>query len=415
MNKEQLREKARTFDQRSKYHDLLLLDHIDKAVAYAKEHQFSSAVIEALEWHDFGKLFCFQASGEDLHFANHAAESERIYCEQPNYSEYVADLIKNHQTPITKKLLLSRGLDFCKELYNLQEADRFAHSLYAKMLPEHVEIVALRKATIREFERKVTIIKRLQHDFDYLSALGYEVVGVFLQGSQNYSLDTELSDIDTKAIVLPKFEDFLLLSQPVSMTLEIGEKKEHIDVKDIRIMFETFAKANVNFLEILFTKYKLINKKYAALFAPLFARREDIAFYDKKSLYNSIAGMALQKKAALKHPYPTIITKIEKFGYDPKQLHHIIRLEQFIARIVGGECFGAALTANHREYLLAIKYGSCPLLEAEQLANTSCNSIVSIKNKQLEVVHKKDETVPVLLASCKIAILRAWFKEELAR
>lgn len=36
-------------------------------------------------------------------------------------------------------------------------------------------------------------------------------VGLFLQGSQNYNLDYEGSDIDTKAIMLPSFSDFVLI------------------------------------------------------------------------------------------------------------------------------------------------------------------------------------------------------------
>ena len=53
------------------------------------------------------------------------------------------------------------------------------------------------------------IQKRITSDYSYVSGLGYTVLGVFLQGSQNYNLAYEGSDIDTKAIVLPSFEDFL--------------------------------------------------------------------------------------------------------------------------------------------------------------------------------------------------------------
>ena len=43
-------------------------------------------------------------------------------------------------------------------------------------------------------------------------------VGLFLQGSQNYNLDYEGSDIDTKAIMLPSFSDFVLNAKPLSTT-----------------------------------------------------------------------------------------------------------------------------------------------------------------------------------------------------
>ena len=90
-------------------------------------------------------------------------------------------------------------------------------------------------------------------------------VGLFLQGSQNYNLDYEGSDIDTKAIMLPSFSDFVLNAKPLSTT-HIMENNEHVDFKDIRLMFDCIKKQNVNFVEILFTPYSIINPEYADLF-----------------------------------------------------------------------------------------------------------------------------------------------------
>ena len=87
--------------------------------------------------------------------------------------------------------------------------------------------------------REEKIMKRVKEHYDYLIAQGYEVVFLALQGSQNYNLDiyTEqyMSDIDTKAVVLPSFKDFVYNRQPVSKTI-ILDNNEHIDVKDIRVM-----------------------------------------------------------------------------------------------------------------------------------------------------------------------------------
>lgn len=109
--------------------------------------------------------------------------------------------------------------------------------------------------------RKEKIMKRMQEHLEELEKRNYKVVGIFLQGSQNYDLDYEGSDIDTKAIVLPTFEQIVFNTKPVSTTL-ILENDEHIDVKDIRIMFSCFKKQNINFLEILFTDYFILNKDY---------------------------------------------------------------------------------------------------------------------------------------------------------
>ena len=46
----------------------------------------------------------------------------------------------------------------------------------------------------------------------------YQIVGCFLQGSQNYGLDYEGSDVDTKLIIVPKFADICLNRKPISTT-----------------------------------------------------------------------------------------------------------------------------------------------------------------------------------------------------
>ena len=105
------------------------------------------------------------------------------------------------------------------------------------------------------------------------------------------------------------------------------ENDEHVDVKDIRLMFDCFRKQNINFVEILFTKYRILNPKYASLFQPVLDSRELIGRYNDFASLNCMVGTAMEKQKALCHPYPATIDKIERFGYDPKQLHHILRLD----------------------------------------------------------------------------------------
>jgi hypothetical protein len=55
-----------------------------------------------------------------------------------------------------------------------------------------------------------------------------QIVGIFLQGSQNYGLDTPLSDVDTKLIVVPSFKDIAMNRKPVSTT-HVRANEEHTD------------------------------------------------------------------------------------------------------------------------------------------------------------------------------------------
>lgn len=204
-------------------------------------------------------------------------------------------------------------------------------------------------------------------------------VGLFLQGSQNYNLDYEGSDIDTKAIMLPSFSDFVLNAKPLSTT-HIMENNEHVDFKDIRLMFDCIKKQNVNFVEILFTPYSIINPEYADLFQPVLDAREEIARYNNYAGMNCIMGMALEKQKAMEHPYPATMDKIEAFGYDPKQLHHALRLREFMTRYEAGEPYADCLISNQCDYLKEVKRGCYSLKEARALMSTAIQSMTEDKS-----------------------------------
>ena len=207
--------------------------------------------------------------------------------------------------------------------------------------------------------REERIMKRVQEHYDYLQSLGYEVVCVCLQGSQNYGLDEYsdeyMSDIDTKAIVLPPLDDFIAASPPVS-TVIIMDNNEHAEVKDIRVMFEMFKKANISYIELLFTEFKIINPEWAEFIEPLFANRELISKYNRNQFLRCIAGMAKEKRKALCHPYPNLVEKIEKYGYDGKQLHHCVRLYNFITRFVNGESLDTCYKVGIPMYTILMNY-----------------------------------------------------------
>lgn len=227
--------------------------------------------------------------------------------------------------------------------------------------------------------------KRLQDDYKLLESKGFEVLGVFLQGSQNYDLDYEGSDIDTKAIVIPSFEDFVLNHKPDSTTLVL-ESNEHLDIKDIRLMFDCFKKQNINFLEILFTKYFVINPKYATCWKLIQDNVEKIAHYNNYAAVNCIAGMIYEKRAALCHRYEGLKDKIDKYGYDSKQLHHIVRCWEFLYRYIAGESYADCLISKDANHLIKIKsdntFYSCE--QACELADKLVEDSKLVKDKYME-------------------------------
>lgn len=89
----------------------------------------------------------------------------------------------------------------------------------------------------------MTIINRVE---DHLKeSLGFfpenKIVGIFLQGSQNYQLDTPESDVDTKLIVVPSFKDITMNAKLVSTT-HVRANNEHTDWEDVRLYNQCFYK-----------------------------------------------------------------------------------------------------------------------------------------------------------------------------
>ena len=229
-------------------------------------------------------------------------------------------------------------------------------------------------------DRQGELINRIHSDYRLLEDIGYTVLGVFLQGSQNYGLSYEGSDIDTKAIILPKFDDFISNKKPVSTT-HILPSTEHINIMDIRVMFETIKKQNINFVEILFTDYYCLNPLYEDLFMPMIENRELIARFNKMASVKCMIGMALEKRKALEHPYPTIKWKIDKWGADNKQLHHILRMKDFLERYINGENYKSCLTPRNREYLIDIKRNveNGEAITVERARELSDNAVAEIR------------------------------------
>lgn len=263
-------------------------------------------------------------------------------------------------------------------------------------------------------EREQQLNQRLVKDYEYVKSLGYNVLGVFVQGSDNYSLSWNGSDIDTKAILIPSFEDFVLSRKPVSTTL-ILPSNEHIDLKDVRLMHNCFLKQNINFVEILFTRYKLLNSEYEAIYQPMFDNNERVAHYNNYAAVNCIAGMVYEKHKAMEHPYPTLIEKIEKYGYDNKQLHHIIRCEEFLKRYINGVPYAECLIPTDPQHLIDIKASYIYSLdEAREIAD-NCEQIVKQVKQQYMDTHEVviDHEVEVIMNDVLINVLKYAFKKEI--
>lgn len=204
----------------------------------------------------------------------------------------------------------------------------------------------------------------------------WQFVMIGLQGSQNYGLEVEGSDVDTKFVLTPTFEEIAMNRKPVSTT-HVRANEEHTDLKDIRLMLQTFKKQNTNFVELLFTKYSIVNPLYQEQWDRLVREREVVARYSPYAAVKTMKGIALEKYHAMEHEYPSKIEIIRKYGYDPKQLHHLLRVEEFLHRYLDGESYEDCLRPRDIEYLRDVKLGRYKLEEARALAAAAINDVVA--------------------------------------
>ena len=175
---------------------------------------------------------------------------------------------------------------------------------------------------------KKTIINRLKEHMNFAIDSGYKkenILGIFLYGSQNYGFADNNSDIDSIIIFLPSFEDFCLKSIVISEELKY-EGNENINIKDIRLIREMFMKQNINFLEILYTEYFILNPKYEFLFNKYFIdSREDISHYDINKTLKSICGQAIHT--------------LNKNPIDKKNIYNAKRLYYFLKQYIENKSY----------------------------------------------------------------------------
>lgn len=270
-------------------------------------------------------------------------------------------------------------------------------------------------------ERKEYIQKNIENHLKNFQERypNLEYFAIVLQGSQNYNLDlysdNYKSDIDTKIIIIPNFKDIVLNKPPISTTC-ILDNNEHIDIKDIRLMFNNFLKQNINFLEILFSEFYIVNPKYKQLWEKLREANEEIAHYDMKRGLKCMMGMAMEKRKALCHEYPSIKSKIEKYGYDGKQLHHIIRMNNFMDAYVRGFTYKECLCYYpDLEILMKSKLNEIPYEDAIRYADFYLNEIKTIKEDIIDMIQVDENDkrkVEELLYTIQYQAIKQKFREE---
>ena len=117
------------------------------------------------------------------------------------------------------------------------------------------------------------------------------ILGVFLYGSWNYGTNLPDSDVDTKCILIPDLYHLAIKPYEVKHLHIDGEVCECMTIQH---MVENWKKQNINFLEILYTVYYVVNPKFMPEWFDFITEwREALAHYDVKKAILSMGNQAL--------------------------------------------------------------------------------------------------------------------------
>lgn len=223
------------------------------------------------------------------------------------------------------------------------------------------------------------INNRLLEHWNYANK-DYNIWFLALYGSQNYGLDTNRSDVDTKGLVIPSFKQFARTKSTINSVI-VTDRNEHVEIKDCYSMIDNFWKQNINFLEILFGEHVILNEDYLEEWQKLVNLREEIARFDELKAIKAMAGMAKQKFEHLSTPHESVKHLIEAYGYDGKQLSNIMRLNNFMYNYIKGLSFEECLTKHfpyNRDLLMMAKTQMFDYDTAKRMAELTTISMNNI-------------------------------------
>jgi len=161
----------------------------------------------------------------------------------------------------------------------------------------------------------------------------YDVLGVFLYGSQNYNLDTDDSDVDSVVVLIPSIKS-LLCEKEVSTTYELED--HHIVVKDLKAFNKNLLTLSPMAVEPLFAQWEWINDKYRYIYQNYYHNyAQKIAMSCPAVFYNKVRAM--------------IKAMARRDSLTGKQYIHCCRLVRLLQQLAAGEDYSDAMWVPENE------------------------------------------------------------------
>lgn len=190
---------------------------------------------------------------------------------------------------------------------------------------------------------KVEINQELKKVYNFCLEQGYEPLGVFVFGSQNYDLDSDNSDIDIKVIYLGEEPE-------EGYTLFERESEEgFVQLVSLENFLVKLKSGYHTWYEILFTEYFLINPKYRTVWENVRKKRDALVRENIKAhLLTELDYLKRQKS------FMDIYLSSEK---ENKRLSYFYRIKYLIDAFIEGYSYKDCLVpfGETRDTILWLK------------------------------------------------------------
>lgn len=212
---------------------------------------------------------------------------------------------------------------------------------------------------------------RVRKHYDFAKTLVPEerIIGVFLYGAQNYNMDDEFSDVDTRCIYVPSFDE-LVFPAGITNKEEILDNDEHLTLIDIRNFMRAIRMSDPSHLETLFTKYFILGPNFQELWKSFVQHRELIARYQPYAFVN--IAYHISNNAAERQ---------KKSPYNPKHTAIIFRYESLVKDYIEGKPLEKAYIPEKADFFIKVKRGLYMRNEGLRHNQNSINCIKEMVDK----------------------------------
>lgn len=251
------------------------------------------------------------------------------------------------------------------------------------------------------------IQKELDDRYDSIKV--YEPFVTVLNGSQNYDLDDEDSDIDTYTYVFPTFTDIVEGNHMLAKEIVCADGS-HNNLKDVRLMVPMLQKAGINSVEMLFTDYYKVNEQYADYWKAIRDNRSAIANYDRyRTVMSALGGL---QSADLK-----VQKAADRGKVDGKALSKVLYLHYFIYYYVGGSSYEQCIkpSPNDRDRILRIKRNKSGLTPDEAVRISLSNKDSSLNLIEKNTFQTSNKGVKYFLDTWRRNLIYDYLKNHISK